>query len=100
MELCAGSLYDVIRGEYKGPPIGSRRQVLRQIASGLKYLHGKDIVHGKVNPQNVLISVSSDREAPVMIKLTLSSIRQLYLERKRASCFRHYFTIRIPPRIN
>ena len=68
MELCAGSLYDVIRGEYKGPPIGSRREVLRQIASGLEYLHGKDIVHGKIYPENVLISVSSDT---VMIKLTL-----------------------------
>ena len=98
MELCAGSLYDVIRGEYEGPPIGSRREVLRQIASGLEYLHEKDIVHGDINPENVLISVSSDRESPaVMIKLTMpfhaltkdtyplsiNSIRQLYLKRKR-----------------
>ena len=100
MELCAGSLYDVIRGEYEGPPIGSRRQGLRQIASGLEYLHSMDIDHGDIDPQNVLISVSSDRESPaVMIKLNLRfplsindtdpllqiiSIPQLHLTRKRA----------------
>ena len=86
MELCAGTLYDVIVGEYEGRPIGSRRQVLRQIASALEYLHGKDIVHGQVNSLNVLISVSSDREAPVMrLPLPLNSIRQVYLKSKRAS---------------
>ena len=100
MELCAGTLYDVIKGVYEGPPIGSRREVLRQIALGLKYLHEKDIVHGNIKPHNILFSVSSDREAPVMIKLTLlSSIRQLDRKGKRASCFRHYFTIRRPPEL-
>lgn len=72
MELCAGTLDDVIRGEYNGPPIGKRRQVLRQIISGLEYLSGENIVYGFLGSHNILISIPSDGKSP-LIKLNVSN---------------------------
>lgn len=60
LELCGGTLHDVIYGEYKGAPIPSRQEVLFQIASGLHYLlYWEDIIHGDIKPQNILISLDS-----------------------------------------
>ena len=66
MELCAGTLNDVIKGEYKGPLLESRRKVLSQIASALEHLHGKSIVHGDIKPQNILISLPISENSPVI----------------------------------
>ena len=56
MELCQGTLYDVIYGNYQGAPLPSDLHVLNQIADGIEYIHNLDIIHQNINPQNILIS--------------------------------------------
>ena len=40
------------------------REVLRQIISGLRFLHGKGIAHRDLKPENVLISRMQPAEPP------------------------------------
>ena len=54
-ELCDGNLKQLVRGEYRGPPIGSIDEILRQISSAVEYLHDKYIYHRDIKPSNVLI---------------------------------------------
>ena len=39
MELCQGTLGDLVERDYKGKTIGDKRNILRQIVSGLVHLH-------------------------------------------------------------
>ena len=39
MELCKGTLVDLVELDYKGKTIGDKRNILRQIVSGLVHLH-------------------------------------------------------------
>ena len=39
MELCKGTLSDLVALDYKGETIGDKRNILRQIVSGLVHLH-------------------------------------------------------------
>ena len=39
MELCNGTLGDLVELDYKGETIGDKRNILRQIVSGLVHLH-------------------------------------------------------------
>ena len=39
MELCTGTLKDLVDRDYKGETIGDKRSILRQIVSGLVHLH-------------------------------------------------------------
>ena len=59
LELCQGTLADVINGTYKGAPLPSQLEVLHQITDGLGYIHGKDIIHRDLKPNNILISKDS-----------------------------------------
>ena len=69
MELCNGTLEDLVIGLYKGPSPGPMKEVLRQAAEGLAFLHGKNILHRNVNPQNILISIPKGNTLP-KVKLT------------------------------
>ncbi|XP_046460949.1 cyclin-dependent kinase 1-like [Daphnia pulex] len=61
LELCSGSLYQVIKKTFKGTPLlPSDREVLYQIADGLDYVHSKNLVHCDIKPQNILISMTGE----------------------------------------
>jgi serine/threonine-protein kinase/endoribonuclease IRE1 len=78
LDLCPGSLADVIeyldsdadvgdkrREEWKDIARGlDERKAMKQIASGLRHLHGLGLVHRDIKPQNILISSSSSSRGP------------------------------------
>ena len=59
LELCAGSLEDVIEMKYKGPKLPTDREVLYEIADGLDYVHSQRLVHRDIKPANILVSSNS-----------------------------------------
>ncbi len=65
MEKCKTSLDQLFLANenisrYDGPRLPYHFTVLHQLASGLAYIHSKDLVHRDVKPENVLIHVDSD----------------------------------------
>ena len=66
LELCAGTLQDVCRNKYKGPPLPPDEIVLYQIACGVGYIHSKKLVHRDIKPENILISLTD----PVTMKIS------------------------------
>lgn len=58
MELCAGTLAEVIEKKYIGPPLPPDSKVLYQMANGLHHIHSQKLIHRDVKPDNVLISFS------------------------------------------
>ena len=70
MELCSASLAacflpDGHEKKYRGDLPGARDGLI-QMLSGLQYLHSKNIVHGNLKPENVLLS----KETKVTFKLS------------------------------
>ena len=59
LELCAGTLDDVIENKYKGPELPADRKVLYQIADGIDYVHSQRLIHRDIKPANILISFDS-----------------------------------------
>jgi serine/threonine-protein kinase/endoribonuclease IRE1 len=62
LELCTASLDQVFLGpdntqKYKGPKLPYHFEVFSQLASGLEYIHSKNLIHRDIKPENVLISV-------------------------------------------
>lgn len=47
---------DIIKGSYKGPSVGSPKEMMRQIALGLDHLHKNKIVHRNIKPTNILVT--------------------------------------------
>ena len=66
--MCVCSLNELVKGEYKGPPVGdsNHHEVLRQIVSGLDHLHEKRIVHRDLKPSNILVSLPDGKVPPLM----------------------------------
>ena len=65
-ELCNGTLDDLVKGRYNGPPvIRINWLIVRQIVVGLAYLHANGVVHRDLNPRNVLFIID-DKNHPVM----------------------------------
>jgi serine/threonine protein kinase len=64
LELCTASLDQVFLRpdhpeKYKGPKLPYHFEVFSQLASGLEYIHSKNLIHRDIKPENVLISVDS-----------------------------------------
>ena len=59
LELCAGTLENVIENKYKGPELPADKIVLYQIADGLDYVHSQRLIHRDIKPPNILISLNS-----------------------------------------
>ena len=74
--LCAGTLEGLVNGLYTGPAVGDSREVLKQVTTGLEYLHSLNIVHGDLKPTNVLISYPIRNLSPLM-KLTDFGLRHI-----------------------
>lgn len=67
--MCAGSIDQLFLPEnhskrYKGPPLPPACKVLTSLICGLNHIHSKGLVHGRIKPQNVLISLTQ----PVTMK--------------------------------
>ena len=67
LELCAGTLEQFIKEEYKGP-MPPDEIVLYEIACGVAYIHSKKLVHRDIKPENILISLTDTD--PVMMKVS------------------------------
>mgnify|MGYP001083444043 CR=1 FL=1 len=56
MQRCDGSLLEWMAAARTQPqPLPAFLELVRNIALGLQYVHGCDIVHGDVKPSNVLL---------------------------------------------
>ncbi|KAI9209136.1 kinase-like domain-containing protein, partial [Polychytrium aggregatum] len=53
-----GTLHSYISGTANPRPLGEKIRLLYQVASGMTYLHGKNIVHGDLKSLNVLLDGS------------------------------------------
>ncbi|XP_045031490.1 tyrosine-protein kinase HCK-like isoform X2 [Daphnia magna] len=102
LEPYSATLYGYCNGWYNGP-MPNESQVLYQITNGIFYLHGKRIVHGDLNPLNVVIAAQS---RPVRMKISdfglskFSYSKQLSQKKKEGEkpfemelCLRKYWTL-------
>lgn len=55
MELCEGSLTDIILHRLRRPEHLGVLQIIRQVLDALTYLHGRGVAHRDVKPQNILL---------------------------------------------
>ncbi|KAI9553210.1 hypothetical protein GHT06_021105 [Daphnia sinensis] len=72
LELCVASLDHLFlktddHKKYNGP-MPRHIEVFQHLALGLEHIHSKDLVHGDIRPENVLISVGSAGPDEITIK--------------------------------
>ncbi|XP_045030949.1 uncharacterized protein LOC116918682 [Daphnia magna] len=99
LEPYSATLYEYCNGKYKGA-MPNESQVLYQITNGVSYLHLNAIVHGDLNPLNVVIAAQS---RPVRMKISdfglskFSYSKQLSeiedISSKVKLCLRKYWTL-------
>jgi serine/threonine-protein kinase/endoribonuclease IRE1 len=80
MELCSATLDQLIKGQYKGPPVGTDKDILKQIARAVDYLTGRGLVNRKINPHNILISRPDGTDPPRIKLVDFSVSRKLKSE--------------------
>ena len=98
MELCDESLSDFI-GRFKGKtfPTVKKLPILQDIARGMVYLHGQNIVHGDLRSSNVLLCHSEEQ--------TVAKIADFDMARFLDIDAQHHFTVRftseeyLPPEV-
>jgi serine/threonine protein kinase len=52
--------------KYRGPKLPHYITVFSQLASGLEYIHSKNVIHRDIKPENVLIYVDSTSQVVTM----------------------------------
>ena len=55
MELCGGTLMDIIKEHPEGVPRAQALNVLKQLVDGVFYLHSQGIIHRDLKPENVFM---------------------------------------------
>lgn len=92
MELCTGTLEDLIKGKCKEYTIGGEKDILLQATKGLHFLHENGIVHGNIKPTNILFisqpaSSATNNNKPT-IKLSDFCLRRtLMIEKEQKDTF-------------
>lgn len=65
MEICHVSLVDFIGTDRAKPAL-----IVAQIAKGLDCLHSKNIIHGALKPENVMIWIKRLKSRHFIVKIT------------------------------
>ncbi len=68
MELCkGGELFDQLiklGGDHYSEVVC--REIMKQLATGISYMHSKGIVHRDLNPDNILLLVDSSSKSQTL----------------------------------
>ncbi|XP_057365474.1 calcium-dependent protein kinase 2-like [Daphnia carinata] len=85
LELCNASLDQVFLNsddpkKYKGP-MPRQIEVFHQLATGLAYIHSKNLIHRDIKPNNVLIKRSPGQDEKTIIKLADFGLAKKVTER-------------------
>jgi serine/threonine protein kinase len=67
IEKAIGSLKIFL--ETKSPSTAIKHQLCLDVAEGLRHIHGRNIVHGDLKPDNVLVVESANPHVPFIAKL-------------------------------
>ena len=81
MELCSATLDQLIKGQYKGPPVGTDKDILKQIARAVDYLTGRGLVNRKISPHTILISHPDGKDPPRIKCVDFSTSRKMEMEK-------------------
>jgi len=77
MELCSATLDQLIKGQYKGLPVGTDKDIMKQIARAVDYLTGRGLVKRNINPDTILISHPDGRDPPRIKLVDFSTSRKM-----------------------
>ena len=67
MELCVASLDQIFLDpenprKCEGPELPNHLEIFSQLASGLEYIHSKQLIHRDIKPANILVHVDSTKQ--------------------------------------